>query len=291
MPASVLWPLSLGLVFLAVGLITWWRDTRAFASRGALALVSLGPPFVAGSLAAFAGEHFTAAATLAQIVPKWLPARLFIAYFVGVAHLAAATSIVARRCIRWSGLGLALMFGPFVLLMDLPGALANPALRLSWLLAARETTFAMGGLALFASATSNRSPLTAEAITIVARLWIGCVLVLYGINHVLHPQYSPGVPASMLTASWVPAPLILAYATGILLIVFGLAMFVERYASTAATYAGLVFLVLTLVLYVPQFFLAHAAPTQVIAINFIFDTLLFAGTVLVIGRAIQGTEW
>ena len=291
MPASVLWPLLLGLVFLAAGLITWWRDTRAFASRGALALVSLGPPFVAGSLAAFAGEHFTSAATLAQIVPKWLPARLFIAYLVGVAHLAAATSIVARRCIRWSGLGLALMFGLFVLLMDLPGALANPGVGLSWLLAARETTFAMGGLALFASATSNRSPLTAETITIVARLWIGCVLVVYGINHVLHPQYSPGVPDSMPTASWVPAPLILAYATGILLIVFGLAMFVERYASTAATYAGLVFLVLTLVLYVPQFFLAHAAPTQVIAINFIFDTLLFAGTVLVIGRAIQGTEW
>ena len=67
--------------------------------------------------------------------------------------------------------------------------------------------------------------------------------------------------------------------------------FVERYASTAATYAGLVFLVLTIVLYVPQFFLAHSAPIQVVAINFIFDTLLFGGTVLVIGRAIQGTEW
>src|ERR1700730_14832793 len=96
------------------------------APREAFGLVALGPTFVAAALAAFAGEHFTAATSLAALVPKWLPARVFIAYFVGVAHLAAALSFVARRYIRWSTIGLAVMFGLFVLLMDLPGAIRRP---------------------------------------------------------------------------------------------------------------------------------------------------------------------
>jgi hypothetical protein len=43
---------------------------------------------------------------------------------------------------------------------------------------------------------------------------------------------------------------------------------------------------LTLALYVPQFFLAGTVQERVTAINFIFDTLLFAGTVLVVSKAI-----
>ena len=291
MPSAVFWPLLLGLVWLAVGLITWWSEASALSWRGALALVALGPPFVAAALAAFAGEHFTAAPALAQLVPRWLPGRLFIAYFVGVAHLAAATSIVLRRGLRWSGLGLAVMFGLFVLLMDLPGALEHPGLRLAWMLAARETTFAVGGLTLFAAAIHEQSPRLSDRLETIAKLWIACVLVIYGVNHVIAPQYSPGVPDAMLTAAWVPAPIILGYATGILLIVFGVAMLTDRNASAAAAYAGLVFLALTIVLYVPQFFLAHSAPDRVTALNFVFDTLLFAGTVLLIGRVIVRSRY
>src|SRR5256885_11438973 len=117
--SAVFWPTLLGLLFLAAGTITYRPDFHAGTSRDAFGLVVFGPAFVAAALAAFAGEHFTAAASLATLVPKWMPGRLFIAYFVGVAHLAAATSFVARRYIRWSSLGLAVMFGLFVLLMDL----------------------------------------------------------------------------------------------------------------------------------------------------------------------------
>jgi hypothetical protein len=46
-------------------------------------------------------------------------------------------------------------------------------------------------------------------------------------------------------------------------------------------------LLLTLVLYVPEFFLARTASQWVTAINFVFDTLLFSGTMFVISRAIE----
>src|SRR5579884_2657700 len=96
MGAAVLWPTLSGLVILVAGLVTYRRDLEPTVSTESR-LAALGPVFVASALAAFAGEHFTAAASLATLVPKFLPARLFIAYFVGVAHLAAAVSFVARR--------------------------------------------------------------------------------------------------------------------------------------------------------------------------------------------------
>ena len=285
---AAFWPGVLGISFLVVGIIAYRRDFE-LSSRNAFGLTAIGPVFVAAALAAFAGEHFTAAATLAKLVPKWMPARLFIAYFVGVAHLAAASSFVARRYIRWSAPSLALMFALFVLLMDLPGALARPAVRMSWSLAARETTFSIGALALFATATRDSWPRRAATIATIARIWTAAVLVFYGVQNVLFPQFSPGVPDTTPTPAWVPAPMLIAYATGLLLVACGIAMFGKKLAGAAAAACGLSMTLLTLALYVPQWVIARGVSQQVTAINFVFDTLLFAGAMLVISRAISET--
>lgn len=288
-PASF-WPSVLGISFLVAGLLTYRRDLLAESSGRRLRFIALGPVLVAASLAAFAGEHFTAAKGLSAMVPRWLPARLFIAYFVGVAHLAAALSFVARRCIRWSSIFLALMFALFVLLLHLPGAIRHPDVRIFWIVTVRETTFTMGALSLFATAMRDRVPTLSNRLASVARVWTGMVLIFFGILHVIHPELSPGVPDTMPTASWVPLPHVLGYLTGILLIGFGLAMFVRQYAVSGGTFAGLLMALLTLYLYVPQFFLAHNVADQVNAINFVFDTLLFAGTMLLITKAILDSE-
>ncbi len=273
-------PVLLGLSALVVGMFTYRRDR----------FVGLGPVFVAAALAAFAGEHFTAAKSLAAIVPKFLPAPLFIAYFVGVAHLAAGASFAARRYVRWSSLGLALMFALFVLCMDLPGAIAHPAVRIGWSLAVRQATFAIGALALFATVTQSRSPDRSRTIAIVARFWMAGVLVFYGLENVLYPQYSPGVPDMVITPTWVPAATTVAYVTGIVLVASGIAMFLEKYAASAAAACGAFMLLLALAIYVPEFFVATNVPQHVLAFNFVFDTLLFAGTLLQIGGAILETK-
>jgi len=79
---------------------------------------------------------------------------------------------------------------------------------------------------------------------------------------------------------------VLAYVVGTLLIVFGVAMVVRKHAALAGKYAGVLMLLLTAVLYVPQSFLARGVAEQVTALNFVFDTLLFGGTMLVIAKAI-----
>ena len=282
--AVVFWPAMLGVLALVVGILTDRTEVDAPAS-GVLRLIAFGPVFVAAALAAFAGEHFTAAAGLARIVPKFMPAPLFIAYFVGVAHLAAAVSFVTRRYVRVSSICLAVMFALFVLLMDLPAAVVRPGMRIFWILVAREATFAIGALALFAVVTSDSRGRASARIATVARIWTACVLVFYGIENILFPQFSPGVPASAATAAWVPVPHVIAYVTGALLIVCGLAMFVKTSAASAAAWAGLLMTVLTIALYIPQFFIAQSAADQVTAINFIFDTLLFGGMLLIVGAA------
>lgn len=285
---AVLWPALLGVGFLIAGSINYRREVRPAAPNDGLRLAALGPVFVAASLAAFAGEHFTAAPILAQLVPKWLPDRLFIAYFVGCAHLAAALSFVARRCLRWSASGLALMFALFVLTMDLPAAIAHPGVRMAWSLAAREATFSIGALALLATVIREGRPRTALLLSEVARLWTACVLVFYGLENLLFPKYAPGVPSTTPAAAWIPFPRAIAVVTGLLLVAFGVAMFARTRAGAAASAGGWLMALLTLVLYAPEFFIARGAPAQVNAINFIFDTLLFAGMLLVIGSAIGG---
>jgi uncharacterized membrane protein len=154
----------------------------------------------------------------------------------------------------------------------------------------RETTFTIGALSLFAIATRDRVPALSNRLASVARVWTGMVLIFFGILHFIHPELSPGVPDTMPTASWVPLPHVLGYLTGILLVSFGIAMFVRKYALLGGTFAGLLMALLTLALYVPKFFLAHNVADQVNAINFIFDTLLFSGTMLLITRAILDSQ-
>jgi uncharacterized membrane protein len=287
---AVFWPAFLGVSFFIAGILTYRRELLAATSRGAFGLVALGPVFMAASLAAFAGEHFTAARSLAQMVPKWMPARVFIAYFVGVAHLSAALSFVARRCVRWAAIFLAIMFALFVLLLHLRGAILHPAVRIFWIVSVRETTFAMGALSLFATQLRGSRPRLSNKIASIARVWTGLVIIFFGVENMLFPQFSPGVPDTKVTSAWVPLPHVIAYLTGILLIAFGIAMLARKYAGPAGAPAGLLMALLTIALYVPDFFIVRGVAQQVEAINFIFDTLLFSGTLLVITKAILDSE-
>jgi uncharacterized membrane protein YphA (DoxX/SURF4 family) len=59
-------------------------------------------------------------------VPAWIPDRLFWAYFVGVAFVAAALCIAAQKAARLSAILLGLMFFLWVLIVHLPRVAAAP---------------------------------------------------------------------------------------------------------------------------------------------------------------------
>jgi hypothetical protein len=128
------------------------------AARGWDKLITLGCVFIAVPLAVFAPEHFGGPMGVPEMVPSWMPAHLFLAYFVGCALLAAATSLTVRKFVRLSSTLLGLMFFLFVCMMPIPNALADPKNRFAWAYALRDLSFAGGAWALAGLHSRASSP-------------------------------------------------------------------------------------------------------------------------------------
>jgi uncharacterized membrane protein len=280
----IFWPCFLGVAFLILGLFYSRREITA--ANGLDKLIALAYVFVAAPLAVFAGEHLAGARFLMAGVPSWMPARLFWAYFVGFALLAAALSLSVKKCVRWSAPLLAAMFFLFVLMMDIPATIAQPHNRLFWTLALRETAFGGGALALTGLMMRQNNHRYAKTLISVARFCIGIPLIVYGIEHFLHPEFAPGVPLTKLTPPWVPIPFFWAYLVGAVLLIGGVAILLNKRARLAATYVGLVITLLTLFLYTPLLAMVRQ-PSEIIGeVNYVADTLFFAGTVLFLAKAL-----
>jgi uncharacterized membrane protein len=230
--------------------------------------------FVPAGLALFGAEHLAAAKALAQFVPKWMPGPLFWAYFVGFALFAAATSIALNKYSRLSASLLGLMFVLFVLMIHAPNIVADPHNRFLWTVALRELAFACG-VFLFA----NRAPL-------VCRIALGGILVFFAVEHFLHPDFIPGVPLAKMTPSFIPLRAVWGYLTGLALLAGGAALIVNKQARLATTLLGIVLTLMVVFLYLP--ILAAAQPKELVeALNYIGDTTLFAGIVLLAAGAMR----
>jgi len=91
-------------------------------------LADVGRFLIAISLVVFAVQHFMYAGFVATLVPAWIPARLFWAYFTGIAFVAAAISIATKRMLGIAAMLLGTMFFLFVVLLHIPrvaGAIRN----------------------------------------------------------------------------------------------------------------------------------------------------------------------
>jgi uncharacterized membrane protein len=287
----VFWPYFAGFAIILIGLVEARNDISA--ARGVEKVVALGRLCYAAPLATFGAEHLTSANAISQMVPSFVPWHLFWAYFVGFALIFAALSIVLRIQMGLSGTLLGIMFVLFVAMMDIPGVVADPHNRFSWILALRELAFAGGAWAVAGSATTGtqhgemrRS--SGGILVALATFMIAIPAVVYGVEHFLHPDHVPGVPLEMLMPPWIPAHAFISYLTGAVLVVAGIAILLRQNARMAAAYLGTLILLLVLFIYVP---IALAVPStaggadKVEALNYIFDTLFWGGTILVLAAA------
>ncbi len=234
----VLWMSVAGVVSLALGVIVARKDL--VAARGLDKLIALAFVFYAAPLAVFGAEHLTDANDIVQLIPTWMFARLFWAYFVGVALIAAGLAISAKRYLRLTGSLTALMFFLFVLMMHIPGVAEHPRDRFFWAILFRDSSFGAGALALAGAMTPGSSSDRGRgnlAVT-VARVIIGIGMIAYGVEHFLHPGSAPGVPLEKLTPAWVPLPHLWAYLTGTIEVIAGVAILINRYTRDAAVFGG-----------------------------------------------------
>ncbi len=84
------------------------------------ATANFGRLLVAVSLAVFGVQHFMYHGLVASLIPSWMPARVFLAYFAGAAFIAAAVSFATGKLARLAGLALALVFLIFIVTLHAP---------------------------------------------------------------------------------------------------------------------------------------------------------------------------
>jgi uncharacterized membrane protein len=217
-----------------------------------------------------------------------MPWPLFWVYLVGFALIATALSLIFDRLAFWSSLLAGCMFLAFVAMMDLPGVITAQHDRFAFALLARETTFGCALLAL-AGSVAPRGSLWARLVT-PCRIVFAVVAIFYGVEHFLHPEFLPGVPLEKLTPAWVPVPRMWGYVVGAVLLVSGALILLNRWASDAAVWLGIVLAATVAIIYVPMLWPAHGTDEVVEVIDYIGDTLLYAGTALIVAEALRRRE-
>jgi uncharacterized membrane protein len=285
MSATAFWIYVCALVLFAIGLIKILTELPQ--KQGIDKIMPFGRLFFAIPMAVFGSEHFTATADVAALVPRWIPAPTFWTYAVGLGFLCAGLSIVVLVQARLAAGLVGMTFLIFVLTMDIPAVVAEPHNRIFWALAFRELSFGSGAFAFAMSPwiAESKSQFSARAPWVAfPRLFVGIAALFYGVEHLLHPAYVPGVPLEKLTPAWIPGRVFLSYFVGVILISAGVCLLVNKKARMAATFLGLTILLTVLWIYLPMLV---AAPTSVEALNFFFDTLLFCGTILLLADALD----
>jgi uncharacterized membrane protein len=209
-------------------------------------LLSVGRIFVSISLAVFGIQHFLYANFVATLVPAWMPARLFWAYFVGAAFLAAAAGILFKKTERPAATLLGAMFLLFVLMLHIPRIVAHPSDGNEW--TSGFVALAMCGSAWVLAGASRLDEREAgDPFVRLGRYFFALALVAFGIQHYVYVRIATG-----LGPPWFPGRPLWAYLTGSALVVAGAAIFIGKKARLAATLLGTIILLLFLFLHTPR---------------------------------------
>ena len=283
-PSQVIWSYSVGGVVFAIGLAVIFLSGDWRRARGFDKLILFGPIFYAVPIAAFGTEHFTITKVIASLVPAWIPWHMFWAYFVGACFIAAGFSLVTRVQIRVAASLLALTFFLFVALMDVPGWARNPQDRIALTLVLRELAFCGGPLAMAASLTEDWPKRGAHILATIARYFVAIPVLFYSFEQFMHGDHVPGVPLAALTPQYVYGHAIWTYVAAVGYAVGGILLLIGKKTRPAAAWVGSTVLFVELVVYVPIAIVELASLGK--GLNYLFDTLMFCGTVLLLAGAI-----
>lgn len=285
-PREVRWAYVAFCGIFLIGLIAifvrgGWQKARGFDK-----LILFGPIFYAAPLAGFGTEHFTLTSTIASIVPPWMPWHLFWAYFVGACFIAAPLSMVTRIQSRLSASLLAFTFFFFVMLMDVPGLIQDPRNRIVWALSFRELCFSSGALALAAGLGEPAKDRVWRTLATIARLVIAIAILLYSFEQFRHGNYVPAIPLERVTPTWIWAHAVWTYLVAVVYFVAGIPLLIGWKSRAAALWIALAVLLVEFAVYVPIGVVERAT---IVGFNFMGDTLMYCGTILLLASAMPRT--
>lgn len=276
---------SAGIALFVIGVLA--AKNEIAEARGLDKIVALCNLCFAIPLAVFGALHLFGPQFVMNLVPTYMPWRMFWVYAIGCALIAAALSIATRIGMRWSGLLFGIMMFLFVAMIHLPGALRTND-RIIWTIVFREMSFGGAGWILAGNAVDGWRGQSKSTLIFVGRVFVTITVLFFGIEHFLHPTGLPGVPLQKQMPTWIPGRELIDYVTGAALLVAGGSVLLNRKTQTVATCVGGWILLMVLVIYGPVLLAALSEPgigVQLEGINYFADTLLFAGVILALASA------
>lgn len=126
--AAWLAPAEILAVAAGAWVLFWIDRDHAFRERA----IQLGAGVFGIMLLVFGTSHFLYIAFTASMIPEWIPARVFWAWFTGAGHIAAGLSIILGVIPRIGSTLLAIMMSGFVLLVHVPRIVGDVDSRLEW---------------------------------------------------------------------------------------------------------------------------------------------------------------
>lgn len=283
---EVFWPYFAGTSLLLIGV--WVVVAKDWSrARGADRMLIFGPLFLAMPMGVFGADHFISPTTISQIVPSWIPGHLFWVYFVGTALIAAGLSIVVRKHSTLAAALLGLMLLLFVILMHIPNLAADPRDRFALAVLFRDLSFSAGAFALALLQADGIPAGTYRVVASTLRCAVAVAALVFATKHFLHPEYVPVIPLRQQLPTWMPLQALLAYGTGCVLLTTGACMLLDRRSKAAAMWLGIFVFAVILLVYVP---LLIATPSDIRQLNYLVDTLAFAGSALLVAAILDKSD-
>lgn len=158
-----------------------------------------------------------------QPVPRWMPLRPWLAYVSGAVLVAGGLALLVRRTTAVAALVLTILFGAWLVLLNLPNTLARPTVIGNWEGCGLNAALVAGGWMVLAASCRSASPRAAHLLgdrgTSLARRLYAIGLPLVGIAHFASAQ-----AATVYVPTWLPLRIDWVYLTGAGHIAAGLAL-------------------------------------------------------------------
>jgi uncharacterized membrane protein len=211
-------------------------------------------------------------------VPPGVPMRHLLGAASGALLLTCGV-LLTMKGRRAAGAALTATFiGVWVVFLHLPKALAHPTNLAGWLAIAETLAMSTGALVLF---REQRGGAAKDIWARIALLLFGLSLVAFGISHFLFAEFT----ASMVPA-WLPQRLALAYLTGAIHALAGVAVLLGVQRRAALVVEATMMSSFVALVHVPRV-LAHPADRTELTLLFVAITLASTTWAVATSRALR----
>jgi uncharacterized membrane protein len=205
-------------------------------------------------------------------VPKTWPARPVLGVASGLILLAAGAMLLTRRWRAWGALAAAVFIGLWVLVLHLPRAAAKPIDFASWNAVCEPLAMASGAFVAFRELRGRSARIA---------IWtMGACYVIFGCTHFQYAAFT----ATMIPA-WLPMRVGLAWFTGAIHALSGLALLLGVRRRWAASIEAAMMTSFVLLVHIPRV-AAHPGDRFELTMLFIAVTLSSAAWILATSLAV-----